>query len=192
MAYAPYANQIGRRDPSLAYEDNGPGLYADERVVKLDTGDLVAVSCETKWERGNTGLALHGWARLIHPDGSSIEDPTGALDEEGRPVVFETSLTTNIPQSIVDKHGEKVLAKEVMHAVLGEPLTMVDVAVNKKGAASSDASIAPAGTTLQPTAAQVALIAWRAEVLANASIRSAIKTLKIVKGGIDPGEALGL
>lgn len=183
MAYTKLPQQPPRRAPGLAWEDNAPGLYVDEIAILLDTGQQVAVSVETKWAPGNTGLALHAWARLIKPDGSSQEDPDGK--------VVETSMTINVPQDMVKKYGEKVLAKEIMHAVLGEAPTAVKVVVDKK-LASADAAAAPEGTILQPAVAEQSLLAFSDEVRRNASIRLAIDTMKIVESGINPGAALGL
>lgn len=191
MAFKKLTKQPPHRSEALAWGDNGPGLHGDEVAVQLDTGERVAVSVEPKWEPNNTGLALHAWARLIHADGSSFEDPTGAVDADGRPIVFETSVTMNVPASFVELYGEKALGREMMLAVLGEPPTMVKVAVDKKKAAA-DAAAAPAGTVLQPAAAEQAIIPMSEEARRNASIRSAIATMKIATGGINPADALGL
>lgn len=177
------AEQPVRRDPGLAWEENGSGLHLDEIAVELDTGELVAVSVETKWTDGNTGLGLHGWARLINPDGSSQEAPDGK--------VIETSITFNAPAALVEEHGERALGREVMLAVLGEPPTMVEVPVDLEKA-EADAAAAPPGTVLEPAAAVRPLISFGDEARRNASIRAAIATMKVVTAGIDPTEALGL
>lgn len=191
MGFTRLAEQPGPRAPGMEWADNGPGLHTDEVAVQLDTGELVAVSVEPKWPENNSGLALHAWGRLINADGSSKEDPTGAVDAQGRPVVIETSITANIPQDQLDRFGEQALSKELMLAVLGEPMTMTDVDVDE-AAAAADAEAAPPGTVLDPTMNKQGILPVSAEALQAASIRLAIARTKLVRSGIDPAAALGI
>lgn len=195
MGYKVAKVEIGPRDASLAWGDPGPGLHADESVLELEGGQLVAVSVETKWPENNSGLALHGWARLIQADGASKTDPEGK--------VIETSISVNCDQQLVDAHGAKKLAKEVLLAVLGEPPTMVNLKNDPKAppppAIATDAADyllhpekAPPGTVLHPDATEVPMIPWSVEALANASIRTAAATVKTVKAGIDAAKVLDL
>lgn len=183
MAYKLVHTQPPPRDPGLRWEQNGPGLHQDEVAVELDTGELVAVSVEVHWDEGNTGLGLHGWARLINGDGSSKTDPAGK--------VIETSLPTTVSQDLLERHGKKKLGREVMHAVLGEVLTQVRIAASTRPS-DSDSVSPPAGTVLDPGASHTLLIAWSDEALRNANIRNAIAAMKVVGTGIDPAAALGL
>lgn len=80
-----------------------------ERVVELDTGDLIAVSCAV--ERSATGVLLHARARAIDADCSPV------LDALGNPV--ETTYMHNVAVERMDPD----LPRDCMLAVLGEPVS---------------------------------------------------------------------
>ena len=96
----------------MGYEKiDGVPSEPSEQVVKLDSGDLVAVSCNL--ERVASGVSFHAKARAINEDGSQV------TDSKGEPVV--TQFIHSAPISIVDAQGSTVIAKDCMMAVLGEP-----------------------------------------------------------------------
>lgn len=95
----------------MAYEKvNGIPAFAIEQVVRLDSGDYVAVSCTLS--RVPSGVSFHAKARAINPNGSPI------LDANGDKV--ETEFIHSVPASIVDSTGSIEIAKDCMMAVLGE------------------------------------------------------------------------
>jgi hypothetical protein len=203
MGYKVANVKIGPRAADLEWADHGPGLHPDESVLEMDSGELVAVSVEPKWPDNNSGLSLHGWARLIEADGASKLDPTGALDSNGRPVVIETSISVNCDPQMLEAHGQKKLAKEVLLALLGEPPTMVRLKKDPKAppppAIAVDAADwklhpekAPPGTVLNPDATEAPMIPWSDEARLNASVLRAAATVKTVAAGFDPAKVLDL
>lgn len=96
----------------MGYEKvSGIPAEASEQVVRLDSGELVAVSCNL--DRVASGVSFHAKARAINSDGSAV------LDAKGDPVV--TQFIHSAPIAIVDAQGSTVIAKDCMMAVLGEP-----------------------------------------------------------------------
>lgn len=184
MAFAISNEEIGPRDPALAWADNGPGLYSDESLVQLDSGELVAVSVEMKWPDNNTGLGLHGWARWINPDGSSKTCP------EGRSI--ETSISFTADADTLRRHTKAQLSREVLLAVLGEPATPVPIEHDAEAPPPPAPENLPAGTTLNPEATERDLIPWPQTERDNASIRTAIDHVKAAQNGIDAAAVLGI
>ena len=95
----------------MAY-DKVDGVPSDsiEQVVRLDTGELVAVSCNL--DRVASGVSFHAKARAIKQDGSPV------IDSKGDPV--ETQFIHSAPIAIVESQGSTAIAKDCMMAVLGE------------------------------------------------------------------------
>jgi hypothetical protein len=151
MAYELLNPQPGPRDDSLGWDDLGPGLYNDETALVLDSGELIAVSVVPKWMENGSGVAFTGWARWIEADGQTH------LCQHGQHV--ETAFTYHAIAVIVDKYGIPFIAKEMLHMLLGEPLTMVED-VDQDGNPMS-----------YPT------LMWSDEVRLNASIRHALKSV---------------
>lgn len=119
MGYSKADPQPGARDAALAYEDIGPGLYPDETAVKLDTGELVAVSVRPEWLANGSGVALRGWARWIDADGRTHLCPSG------QDVELEFCHTASAVD--VAAHGVPALAAEVLKLLLGEEPAEVEI-----------------------------------------------------------------
>jgi hypothetical protein len=84
----------------------------EETVVQLDTGDLVAVSCNSK--RVDAGVSYRPRARAIDAQGDPLNWP------DGRPI--ETGFTHNTTVERVEALGQEAVNRECMLAVLGEPV----------------------------------------------------------------------
>lgn len=112
-SYTKPKSNIARRAEALNYGQNGPGLYNDETLVKLTTGQLVAVSVERHWADNGGGIAFHGYARAINADGSTIEI------EGGKHV--EAAISFHAPPLVVSEHGADALATDIAKIILGEP-----------------------------------------------------------------------
>lgn len=119
MAFAIAAEQPPPRAAELAWDDVGPGLYADETALELDDGTIVAVSVEPKWLANGGGVSFTAWARWIEADGTAKLSP----HEDW----IETTLTHHADPFTVERLGVAGVAKELLLAVLGEPATMRDV-----------------------------------------------------------------
>jgi hypothetical protein len=115
MSYTLLSPQPAQRDSSLADDEIGPGLYPDEAAVELDDGSLVAVSAVAKWQENGAGVILTGCARHIDADGTTHLCPYGAH--------VETSFSHTAGAGQVAQVGVDAIAKEMMLAMLGEPLT---------------------------------------------------------------------
>lgn len=85
-----------------------------ETVVELDTGDLVAVACARK--RISVGLCYHATARAIDEAAAPI------LDTQGHAIASEFKLA--VPMEKVEEHTDPVITREMLFAVLGEPVTV--------------------------------------------------------------------
>lgn len=86
---------------------------AEEQVVQLDTGELVATSC--RCERVAMGLSFHALARAIDETGEAVPDAVG------RPV--RTEFKHVVPVSLVEQESANAIARDCLLAVLGEPVT---------------------------------------------------------------------
>lgn len=95
------------------YNSIAPGLYPDETLYEIDGAGLVAVSAETRRLANNGGLAITAWARAVEKDGTTRLDAHGAE--------LETSVSSNHDWGAVELRGQKVLEREVLLAVMGEP-----------------------------------------------------------------------
>jgi hypothetical protein len=88
-------------------------LQPNETVVTLDTGDNVAVRCESSVEPNSGNPAVTAWARVV--------DATGAdkLDGAGQPIKSAFGHCSN-PTELATLGGAAALQKLVLLAVLGE------------------------------------------------------------------------
>ncbi|MDP8994029.1 MAG: hypothetical protein M3N07_03450 [Pseudomonadota bacterium] len=165
MSYTKLERQPPLRDKALAHEERGPGLYDDGEVaVRLDSGHYVAASVSWRVLDNGGGVAFEACARWIHGDGAT------RLDRHGQHV--KRSLTYNVPAPRVAELGLQAIAREMLHAVLGEPPTM---------RALGDGS----GETLP-------LIPWSDESRLNANIRQAIALTAETAPRMDAAALLGL
>ncbi|KZC23552.1 hypothetical protein RHOFW104T7_13195 [Rhodanobacter thiooxydans] len=88
-------------------------LQPNETVVTLDTGDNVAVRCESSVEPNSGNPAVAAFARVV--------DTTGAdkLDGAGQPIKSAFTHCSN-PTEVENVGGASALQKLAMLAVLGE------------------------------------------------------------------------
>lgn len=100
--------------PSLKdpYDIVGPGLYPDESVYTLDTGEDVAISVKPQWSPNGAGVAFLVWGRWINEDGST------KLDIDGQEV--EVSYSHGFDAASIEEHGLPLLMREMLLMVLGE------------------------------------------------------------------------
>lgn len=108
--------------PFVPYDVNAPGLYPDEKVVKMEDGEHVAVSVEPEWLANGAGVALHAFARWLEPDGSTKIAPGGAP--------IEVSHSATFYHGFLEVHPIEELRDEVEKIVLGDEPKMVDVFVD--------------------------------------------------------------
>lgn len=117
-----------------------------ETVVELDTGALVAVACVRK--RVSAGLCYHATARAID------EDALPVLDPQGRAIATEFKLS--LPIDKVEEHADPAITREMLFAVLGEPVavfpwsenTLAEVNIRVSLAAAAYSGQADAGAAL--------------------------------------------
>lgn len=121
------------------YDQATPGLYPDEQVFVLDTGELIAVSVETyaNVEQG-FGPAFHGYARWIQEDGQTVQTTAGTHVEATWPV----SVDADIFARIQEKHGSAtvdVIATDVARLMLGEEPQLIEtIPANDEGTETMD------------------------------------------------------
>jgi hypothetical protein len=89
-------------------------LQDHETVVTLDSGQHVAVRCESTVEPNSGNPAVAAWARAINDDG------TDALDGTGSPIKSAFSHCSN-PVELAQLGGASALQRVAVMAVLGEP-----------------------------------------------------------------------
>lgn len=117
-----------------------------ETVVELETGDLVAVACSRK--RISVGLCYHATARAIDESSGPILDP------QGRAIASEFKLA--LPMEKVEEHTDPVITREMLFAVLGEPVSvfpwpdsaLAEVSIRVSLAAAAYSGQADAGAAL--------------------------------------------
>src|SRR5690349_9550477 len=104
--------------PFTLLDPQPENLAANEIAVDLE-GTLVAVSVTTSWQDNNAGVVFLGTARHIMADG------TACLCGNGQEV--KTVLSHVADLASVQELGQQVIAKQVMLALLGEPLDTHEV-----------------------------------------------------------------
>lgn len=112
MAYIKPAKSPPLRSAALAYGENGPGIYPDETVVKLDTGELAAVSVERAWLPNGAGIGFRAYARWINADGSSKTSPGGEL--------VESVMHYTADMAMLQKYAADDVARDMALLALGE------------------------------------------------------------------------
>lgn len=188
----------GQLPTFIPYNEIAPGLYPDETVYRLDTGEDVALSVSTKRIATGGGMEFQGWARVIEPDGRTMRDKAGEEMElhSIHPVDAATFERLDEP----DAPAEAKISREVMLLMLGEDPTMVDVHVDPDALvpeiALDDADWkrnphkAPPGTVLNPGESRAPMIGWADEVRLNASIRHALKLFRRAQPEVDVAAVL--
>lgn len=86
--------------------------YAPETPLKLDIGELVAVSVNAQREPIGNGLSVKAWARWVDKDGATL------LDSAGYDIEVDAIATFDV--AAVDRHGVNALCREVLLMLLGE------------------------------------------------------------------------
>lgn len=119
MSFTLITPQPAPRSSALDYDDVGPGLYAGETALELDTGDLVAVSVESQWLENGAGVAFKSCARWINADGSTRLCPNDCH--------IETNASHTADAVSVQAHGVAALGKEMLLLVLGEEPTLITI-----------------------------------------------------------------
>lgn len=180
MKYEKLDPQPGPRAPGLAYDAVGPGLYADETAVRLETGHIVAISVERNWMENNSGIVFRAFGRLIIEDGSTF------LTKDNQHV--ESVCSYSCGPFDIESFGVDALAREGLKMVLGDEPTMVDIEISNSENVTEVAidvadfernpDKAPPGTVLTPGDTKRPMIPWSAEVRLNASIMHAISNVE--------------
>lgn len=194
---------IPARDPDLPWDVNAPGLYqvsltgapAPESVVKLSTGERIAVSVEEDYREDGGSVCLRGYARWIKADGSSEETPDRR--------VVESALVVGVSQRQIAAEGLGTFRTEVLRLLLGaEPATRP---INNPPGAEplSDADQSAAFEALKasgksptavfwydPQATEQPLLAISAEQRLAADIRTSIALAKQLRAPADPAALL--
>lgn len=99
----------------MAYiKREGIPVLDGELAVELDTGALVAVVCERK--RVDAGLCYHARARAIDEDGMPHRDSAGRA--------VQTEFKHSISVDKVAEYGDENVTREMLLAVLGEPVSL--------------------------------------------------------------------
>lgn len=122
----------------MAYEKTTvPGLGAAETAATLDTGHIVAVSCERV--RVDSGVAFKASARLVDIGGNQ------QYDANGKPVT--SSLAHTVSPQIIDEIGADEITRDCLMAVMGEPVqtAWTDVFLSSASIRASIAAASIAG-----------------------------------------------
>ena len=122
MAFTKSTLELPLRDEALTDDEHGAGLYPDETLIELDTGELVAVSVTSKRQANTGGLMVCAWSRAVNPDGSTL------LDSGGEEIENEHH-TTFTPHDVLE-YGIDYLNRQVLLLMIGEPL---DAPVDENG-----------------------------------------------------------
>jgi hypothetical protein len=201
MPFEPYAETIDPRAPEMLdrapiptdvagvflpslYDTVAPGLYPDEKVYLLDTGEKIALSVSTARKPNGGGMDFTGWARVIEDDGRTMLDKADAEME----LEFRWSCDAGTFERLDEEASpaEVKVGREIMLMMLGEPPTMAPIAGGDPDAPPTEVAAdmadwernphkAPPGTVLSPGATEAPLIGWATELKLNASIRHALK-----------------
>lgn len=151
------------------YDQLAPGLYPDEQVVQLDTGEFIAVSVEANWLDG-AGVALIGYARWVNEDGSSVLSPDGKQ--------VEVSMSNSFDAGWLAKYSQSTLATEIIQLMLGEPGTMVPVEIIPGSPGIIPDDSIPETTKVDLESTEQPMIALSQEGREQGSIRTAIAHVK--------------
>lgn len=189
----------GYPDPLIPYDFIAPGLYPDETVFQLDSGEEIALSVSTARKPSGAGMDFIGWARVINGDGSTL------LDAAGEEMEVEFRHTVTMPAfELLDEPGspaEARISREIMLLMLGGEPTMVPVHVDPDAPvfevavddadwrrnvdAAGKPTKAPPGTVLNPETNEAPLIGWSDEARMNASIRHHLKLFRRARPEVD-------
>jgi hypothetical protein len=204
MAYTiidPATLGIEARDPELCqrgtegYAVVAPGLYPDEAVAQLDSGELVAISVEEDYVPTTLGVSLCAVARVIEADGSTKQAPD--LN------AVEVSFPVGVSKADLDARGLDAYRREVLLAVLGEPATMrpidtpadaVPITPEEEAAAldalRADGKSPEATLDVQPLATEEPLLRVGEQQRESGNVRNALTTLAQLAAAPDPGSLL--
>lgn len=183
----------------IPYNEVAPGLYEDETVYTLDTGESIALSCRGKRDPLGAGMRFRGWARVIEADGSTMRDKHGAEMELSFSWPCEPAMFDYIDDPVGS--GEGKIGREIMLLMLGEEPTMVPIKGGDPDAPPAEVAEdsgdwerhphkAPPGTVLDPGATEAPLIGWSLEMRKNASIRFALKMFQRSSPQFNVGDLL--
>lgn len=119
MAYTKSKKKLAKRVADLPYEDVGAGLYDDETLITLDSGEEIAVSVAAERIAHTGGVVVIAWARWVNDDGSTRLDPTGQE--------MENEYRHSFPPEQVETIGVDALCRGVVKAMIGEDTEMAEV-----------------------------------------------------------------
>lgn len=190
----------GHPDPLIPYDFIAPGLYPDEKVFQLDTGEEIALSVSTARKPSGAGMEFTGWARVITGDGTTLLDAAG----EEMEIEFRHIVTMPAFAALDDPKdpAEARIGREIMLLMLGADPTMVPVHVDPNApvpvVAADDEEwdryrrnptpglrMVPPSTVLEPAAKEAPLVAWSDEVRMNASVREHLKMFRRAQPEVD-------
>lgn len=200
MSYRVVKSKIEPRAEELLvrpgpYDEVAPGLYPDEAVVELDTGERVAVSVEEDYRDGDLGVNLRGYARWIEDDGSTHRAP------DGTPV--ETVGCAGVAHFEIKERGLDAYRSAMLKMMLGEPPVMRKVENPPDARPLTDAERTKAHEALKgegsspdatfshdPDADEVPLLTVSEDGRASANIRTAIASVAAMRTAPNPAELL--
>lgn len=177
----------------IPYDLVAPGLYPDETVFQLDSGEEIAISVSTARMPNGGGMSFRGWARVITGDGSTLLDAAG--EEMELEFVHIVTPTAFAALDVAGDPAEGKIAKEIVLLMLGEAPTMVpiendpdavpmEVALDDADHAAHPEKAAP-GTVLDHNATEAPMIGWSEEIRMNASIRHALELFARAQPEVD-------
>lgn len=193
---APGAEGVDGKVPMFTpYDQVAPGLYPDEHIAELDSGEWIAISVSTSRMKSGGGMEFLGWARVINEDGSTKIDKSGE----------EMELQCNHPVTAAalqiletdEETAQARVTREIMLMMLGEPPTLRPIHVDPEAPVTEVAvdladwernpKKAPPGTVLVPDATEAPVIGWSPDVRLNHSIRHAIQLADRAEPEVDVG-----
>lgn len=142
------------------YNQVAPGLYPDESVVALDTGETIAVSIEEDFNEHNSSVHLKGVARWIEENGST------KLTIDNKHI--ETVCSVVVSQAQITEHSLNTLRTEVLKVLLNEPPATRPVPVDPAAVATDSGH--------NPSQSTAPLVLISQEQRDSANIRNAIAT----------------